>query len=468
MRDGPVHTPAPDERFDMPVRPRKAKPRINIDNPLRAIHRVLIVDDEPSMRKLLKVVLEREGFETVEVGDGREARQLLEERTFDLVISDMYMPNGTGMELLEFIHAERPDLPVIIATGKPTVEAAVECIKVGAFDYIGKPFELTKLRRLIREAVEACPGEGGNVEENPADLPRGRTMAGYRILETIGEGNHGVVFLAQKIADTTQTKRALKVLRVIDPRAKRRAELLQRFLNEGEASSKIYHPNVIHFVDYGLALRESIPYLVMEYFPAPSMEEVMPELHGWPLTQRVAIIRQLAGALEAIHERNICHRDVKPGNVMIKLDEKLVKLTDFGIARLPDSRITKTRNIMGSPAYMSPEAFVSAQVGPQSDIFSLGSLAFELLVGCLPFDGETIQQLAKQITGEPALDPRQVKPDFPLPLQRILRRMLRKDLAKRYPTTTELIKDLDEYLSGTPHSPTLWERVTGPLRSEWP
>jgi serine/threonine-protein kinase len=154
-------------------------------------------------------------------------------------------------------------------------------------------------------------------------------------------------------------------------------------------------------------------------------------------------------ALDAIHARGMYHRDVKPDNIMISktMDAKII---DFGIAKLLDSRLTLPFQVMGTPAYMAPEAFLSAEVDHRADIFSMGVLAYELLVGRRPFGGESIPVLAGQIRTMAPQDPRRFLPNFPPGLQDILARMLRKQPDSRYQSTQEVLEDIDAFTAGAP------------------
>ena len=149
---------------------------------------------------------------------------------------------------------------------------------------------------------------------------------------------------------------------------------LKRFMNEAKAVSAVMHPNIVSIVEYGVCESEKIPFIAMEYARGKSLKEYIIDEDEFTTVQKALILRQIADALSAIHERKICHRDIKPANIMV--DQALtVKLTDFGIAHLPDSDLTMTANIIGTPTYMSPEAFISAKVDERSDIFSLGIVA---------------------------------------------------------------------------------------------
>ena len=139
-----------------------------------------------------------------------------------------------------------------------------------------------------------------------------------------------------------------------------------------------------------------------------------------------------------------------------------VKLTDFGIAHLPDSDLTMTANIIGTPTYMSPEAFISAKVDERSDIFSLGIVAYEFLLGQKPFQGDNIRALAKDIQFGKPKDPCQLDANFPRKLQQLLAKMLKKSPVNRYSSATEIVTDIDEYLlAATDGARSMFQRLMG-------
>ena len=426
--------------------------------------RVMVADDDESVRELVGRLLKREGFEVVTAVDGEQAWHKMRSHDIDLVVTDVQMPGRSGHELLENLRAEHPSVPVILITGMPTVEAAVECMKIGAFDYITKPFDLTKLRDRVWAALrqrKASPttGVGG--------AQPGGILAGYRVIKTLGEGSVGVVFLVDKRDDRSEQKYALKILKLGGVSKLRREKLLLRFLHEGEAVSKIVHPNVIRFVEYGLAREENIPYLVMEYFSAPTLQDVLPEMQQLSYAEKVAVVCQAAKGLDAVHAQGVCHRDIKPANIMIDRKRLSVKISDFGIALLPDSDLTNPAHLIGTPAYMAPEAFISSHVDHLADIFSLGVVAYELFLGQRPFTGENVQMLARQIPKVKPLAPRKLDLNFPLSLEAILARMLKKSPERRYASVAEVLTDLTAFLENDSGEATVWHRLAERLSGDW-
>ena len=275
-----------------------------------------------------------------------------------------------------------------------------------------------------------------------------RTLAGYTILKTIGEGSMGIVFLAEKQDENgNPVEYALKIVKA-SLSEQRNQKLMARFFNEIEAVSALNHANIVKVFEHGYAEEERIPYLVMEYVKGKSLREYCHESCSLDINQRLSIIRQVASALAQAHKNGIYHRDIKPDNVLVENHSKAC-LMDFGIAHIPDSDLTITQQTMGTPAYLSPEAINGSKVDQRADIYSLGSLSYELLVGRKPFAGETFFQIASMIQNVHPESPQKINPDFPELLSGILARMLKKDPADRYQTVDELIGDLDRYLYST-------------------
>lgn len=428
------------------------------------MNRILVVDDDALLRRTLTRFLKREGFRVSEATDGEEAWEFVQEHEVDVIITDVKMPRRTGIELLESLREEQSDIPVILITGAPNVEAAVDCMKIGAFDYISKPVKPVRLRERVQAALSYRRSQLQGVALGTGP---GNVLAGYRIVRVLGEGNGGVVCQVEKDTPDGLETYAVKILKVAGVEGDRRERMQQRFLHEAKAASRISHPNVIRFVEYGLARAENIPFLVMEYFPSPTLKEILQTILRRNVSDKIRIIRQIASALAAIHAEGICHRDVKPGNVMINPDTLLAKISDFGVAQLPESDLTVGSHLLGSPAYMAPEGYACARVDRRADIFSLGVLAYELFLGERPFWGQSVPLLAKQIPRMRPKAPCKLDPDFPDELQFILARMLKKKPSQRYDSATELVGDFDTFTRGEPLRTSAWQRFTKSFSSDW-
>ena len=274
----------------------------------------------------------------------------------------------------------------------------------------------------------------------------------YEILEVIGRGGMGVVYKATdpEIGRLVGIKMMTSAI-INDP------DLLKRFYREAQASGRLQHPNIITIYDLGV--HDGTPYLVMEFLEGENLDLTIKVRRPMSIEDKLGIGIQLCNGLAYAHERNIVHRDIKPGNVML-LKDGTVKIVDFGIARAGGDRVTRTGQVMGSVQYMSPEQINGAHVDQRTDIFSVGALLYQLLTHALPFEGkDTGDTLLKIIHGTPP-PLNQFLPVYPRELENILLKALAKNPEERYQTATELGLDLSHVQDGLKH-----ERVSEYLQT---
>ena len=407
---------------------------------------ILVVDDESAVRSIIGQFLEIKHHTVLEAGDGAEALRVCAGQHVDLVVSDIDMPGTDGFELLATLKRQAPDLPVLIVTGKPSVQAAVTCFKTGAVDFLTKPLDFARLLEIVGKTLNLA--HEGTLSRQPPAAAKVRQLAGYQIERSLGSGTFGVVFLAYRETAGQREYCALKVLRSGQAGEHPSPEVTARFLREAEAAARVEHPNVVKIHNYGWAEEEGIPYIAMEFIAGRSLKEHIEQHTQWDLPQRVELVRQLAGALGAIHDAKLCHRDIKSQNVLVT-EQLQAKLTDFGVVKLPESQLTMSGRLIGTPSYMAPEAFLSPNVDARADLYSLGVVAYELLLGRLPYVGDTAAQLAVMVRQRRPPEPRQLAPDFPKSLQYILARLLKKAPEERYRSAAELLADLDAHCAGT-------------------
>jgi tetratricopeptide (TPR) repeat protein/tRNA A-37 threonylcarbamoyl transferase component Bud32 len=261
----------------------------------------------------------------------------------------------------------------------------------------------------------------------------------YRILAKVGQGAMGVVYAAEHV--DLEKRVALKVLAA---RIARRPDALERFRNEARSASKIGSPYICDVTDFG-ELPDGRLFLVMEYLPGRPLRAVL-DGEGFVAPARaIPILRQVAKALGAAHDKGIIHLDVKPDNVML-LDgrREIVKVVDFGVARLlgdqpTDPEATET-TVNGTPAYMAPERALGRGADHRSDIYSLGVMSYELLTGSIPFDAEDIISTLRKHVHEAPEPLRSRAPDrrIPAPLEEMIFKLLAKDPAQRPQSMTEV------------------------------
>ena len=288
---------------------------------------------------------------------------------------------------------------------------------------------------------------------DPANL-LGRVVAGkFRIEAPIGAGAMGEVFRARHIV--LDTVIALKIMRADiakDPMFK------ERFYREAKAASRLDHANSVRVLDYGVE-PDGLVYIAMEFLHGRDLLSVLRA--EWPLSDAriVDILVQTLAAVSVAHELGIIHRDLKPENIMVSAsadedDQRpyLVKVCDFGIAKLSDPRgfqtegsgkvLTSSGTLIGTPEYMSPEQARGDTLDPRSDIYSVGIILYQLLVGRVPFHAENaLGVVLKQVTDEP-VPPTQVRPGVNARLAAICLRALKKSRDERYQTAKEMRRDL--------------------------
>lgn len=260
----------------------------------------------------------------------------------------------------------------------------------------------------------------------------------YEILEVIGNGGMAVVYKAK--CHRLNRMVAIKILRsdlMLDD------DIRRRFHDEAQAVAMLSSPNIVSVYDVGQY--EDADYIVMELIEGITLKEYM-EKRGSCLNWREALhfMTQIMQALRHAHSRNIVHRDIKPQNIMVLRDGS-VKVADFGIARIMDSQKTVTTQAFGSVHYVSPEQAKGAHVDARSDIYSAGVVLYEMLTGCLPFDGDTAVSIAIQHINSVPTTPRELNPDIPVGMEQICMQSMCARLELRYPDAQAVLRDLEEF-----------------------
>ena len=277
----------------------------------------------------------------------------------------------------------------------------------------------------------------------PAFLPSGSLLGNrYEILAMLGQGGMGAVYKARDIElDRTV---ALKVIR---PEFAGQPEILQRFKQELILARKVTHRNVIRIFDLGEA--SGIKFITMEFIDGHDLKSVLVHEGKLPPERAVGIILQVCLALEAAHSEGVVHRDLKPQNIMLDKQGR-VSVMDFGIARsLEFGGMTQTGALIGTPEYMSPEQVRGEHVDARSDLFTLGIIIQELLVGKLPFQAATAMASMYKRTSERAVSVRQLDPSVPAYLSEIVARCLEIDPNARFQSARELHDALESWQKGS-------------------
>jgi serine/threonine protein kinase len=263
----------------------------------------------------------------------------------------------------------------------------------------------------------------------------GQTLGQYRIVEFIGAGGMATVYKAyQPSLDRYVAIKVLPAQHALTPGFK------ERFILEARAVAQLSHPNILPIYDFGL--KEDLSYFVMKYVPDRTLSHLM----GQPMAlARVShFIDQVAGALDHAHARGIVHRDIKPANMLLEGDWLL--LADFGVAKITENStvITSTGNIFGTPAYVSPEQAEGESFDHRTDIYSLGVVLYEMVIGRVPYQGTTPMRVINKHIHEPPPAPRSLRPDLTEAVERVILKALAKNPADRY----NRARDLAEALRG--------------------
>jgi serine/threonine-protein kinase len=271
----------------------------------------------------------------------------------------------------------------------------------------------------------------------------------YQVLGELGHGAMGVVYKGRDpIIDRLVAIKTIRFDRLYEE--KEIQGLKDRFFKEAQAAGKLAHPNIVTIFDVGEY--RGLSYMAMEYVEGDVLTRFASKGQLLRMEEVLEIIASAAEALDFAHQRRIVHRDIKPANIM-RTSEGQIKVMDFGIAKLPSSTLTQDGSVLGTPAYMSPEQIQGKDLDGRSDLFSLGSILYELLTGVKPFQGETLTALTYQITHENPPPASQLNPLVPLVVDEALRKVLAKNPNDRFSRGKEFAQALRSVLQDRRKTP---------------
>ncbi len=259
----------------------------------------------------------------------------------------------------------------------------------------------------------------------------GERIGSYEVRGLLGRGGMGAVYLAE---DHALDRRV--AIKILPRRLSQDAEIVARFQREARALAKLRHPNLMHV--YTVGEHKGHPYFAMEYVKGSPLSTLIKKAGRLPSAQAVHITGEILSALDKVHGAGIIHRDIKPGNIMVDEDGRAV-LMDFGLARHEhDAALTADHTVLGTPSYMSPEQAKGEPLDTRTDIYSLGIVLYEMLVGRPPFQGKTSFEVLRQHIESSAPPPSECHPDVPRGLDLVVARAVAKSAVDRYQTVAEM------------------------------
>jgi len=410
--------------------------------------RVLVIDDSPEFREravqYLAAALPDAQVTTWDPAAQGKPSVGFDWRRFDaLILDDTPGPGQDGLEWLRELRAEGHVPPTLVVAEAGGEDLAVKAIRAGAVDCLKKS-DVTPIRLAM--AIKEATIEAVTVARDAESLrvtqqlpvaeigqPAGNVkldVPGYRVLRKIGEGGMSRVYLAERESDGLRL-----VLKMLDPSLARDPQSQARFVREYKIIQRIQNEHVVMIFDQGFTSPD--PWLAMEYFPGGDLGERI--RNGISSMGALKILVQIAQALDAVHSAGVVHRDLKPQNIMFRVNHRLA-LLDFGLARELDATATLTQKgmVMATPLYMSPEQCLGHPHEARGDLYAAGVILYEMLTGKHLYEGANASALAYQhVHGEIPQLPKRLAGYQP-----ILARLIAKRPDDRFQSARELFNHI--------------------------
>lgn len=378
--------------------------------------------------------------------------------------------SSAGLEQTVYgeLQAEALDSPLMNEANNEVVEEVVDSLPEKTAEKTALPEKIAPVKSeapleesdlAIENPVTAGPDHStaispDELSETPApeisselgsgyvQLKGNEKLGRYQLQGILGKGAMGLVY--KGVDPAINRPLALKTIRLdflTDPAEME--EMKQRLHLEAQAAGKLSHPNIV--VIYDVGSEGTVQYIAMEYLEGQTLEEMIKRKVNFNYKIIAKMIYQICSALQYAHDQGIVHRDIKPANIMV-LPDYSIKVMDFGIARIESSSMTKTGVAMGTPNYISPEQLQGKRVDGRSDLFSLGIMFYEMLIGERPFRGDNLTSLIYSIISSEPETPSKLNPRIPPLFDHIILRALKKDPAMRYQKASEIASALQDFV----------------------
>lgn len=432
------------------------------------MYKIMIVDDDLDMHNLYKVKLSQKGFDIISVTNGKETITKIKEEKPEVLLLDIMMPEIDGRSLLLDIRKYNSELPILFVSSKEGMAGDPEIhLSPQVYGFLKKPIDFEDLYKRIERILA----------QKQRDFTwREKRIGGCKLGKCIGRGGYGIVY------EGTQGKKPVAV-KILSKDAIDKENLI-RAQREARSLAQINHENIIQLYDVGYT--EQIFYIIMEYFLGSNIQDLLIKEGRFETSEAINIIKQAASGLGAAHKLGLIHRDMKPSNLLYNRDKKLLKVIDFGIVQEANSQkfivptekiktkkitaeykdimnrkipeiassekfdvnqtLTQDGFIVGSPYYMSPEQCQGFTTDNRSDIYSLGVVFFQILVGRLPFVRSSITDTFFAHVFEPIGWSKRVEKYVPRDVKNIIEKMMHKIPAKRYQNVDEILEDLEKLI----------------------
>jgi serine/threonine protein kinase len=400
------------------------------------VAKLLVSDDDAQVLELVSLILRSSGHEVVATSDPREVQPLAAANRPDAIILDVLMP-VSGFEILSELRVDpqTATVPILFLSGLGEGSDRVRGLREGADDYLVKPFEPAELVLRVERLIAWRASHPREAPAAPEDASR---FGRYEVIDILGEGSMGTVFRGRD--PRLEREVALKTIRLDAATSEsRRKELLELLRHEAVTIARLSHPNIVAVYDMG-DTRESA-FVAMELVDGVSLGEYL-RAHG-PLSpeELVPLGAQIAAGLALSHEREVVHRDVKPGNVLLGRDNS-VKVTDFGLAYVLSSVRDDSTELSGTPGYVPPEVLNQKPYTQPGDIFGLGATLYECLAGFHPLAGDSLRDIILNTLAGRIRPLEESVPDLPPELSALIFELMALDPNDR-PTASQAAERLE-------------------------